>query len=114
MLYDKQILQIFTEVGSRGISARLLAKHVYNMNCTLFEQPDIQQVVKEVKSFILRKSLSKRPILEHTGRWGYYRLNKRGIAYARQQMMEANETAADDANGDDPPLVDMSLNLFPD
>jgi hypothetical protein len=114
MAYDKQILQIFTEVGTRGISAALLSKHVYNMNSTLFEQPDIQKVVKEVKSFVIRKSQSKHPILERTGRWGFYRLNSKGRIVARQLLLEAQNGDEATEKEDTKPPQDFSLSLFDD
>ena len=46
MTYDGQILQILTDVGEKGIGVQQLAKHVYNINCTLFSQPDLQQIHK--------------------------------------------------------------------
>ena len=108
-MYEQQILEIFSKVGKRGISVHSLAKHIYNMNNTLFEQPDYQQVIKEVRSFVTRKSRSKRPILQRTGRWGYYQLNKQGIAYAHQNLMAPGEAAAGDTGS-----IDQSLELFTD
>jgi hypothetical protein len=83
-MYEQQILQIFANVGRQGISVHLLAKHVYNMNCTLFYQPDLQDVIRQARNFVLRKSSGRRPWLEKTGRWGYYRLNRRGMEEARK------------------------------
>ena len=58
MTYEQQILHILSEVGERGISVSLLAKHVYNLNCTLFSQPDLQEVKQFVQQYLLKNSKS--------------------------------------------------------
>ena len=108
-MYDRQILQVLTNVGRRGISVHLLAKHVYNMNCTLFYQPDLQEVTRQTRNFVVRKSSGSSPWLEKAGRWGYYRLNSRGQGVARQMLADDREELPDEK-----PPQDLSLNLFDD
>ncbi|MBQ7509797.1 MAG: hypothetical protein IJT53_02655 [Prevotella sp.] len=84
MSYKQQILQILSKVGERGISVRMLSKHVYNMNCTLFSQPDPQAVHRAVQQYLLCNAKSKHPLVERTERWGCYRLSKRGKAYVNR------------------------------
>ena len=111
-MYDQQILQLFANVGRRGISVHLLAKHVYNMNCTLFYQPDLQDVIRLTRNFVVRKSSGRQPLLERTGRRGYYRLNGKGQSVARQ-MLADNETGTDDTDSAaEKPPQDFSLSLF--
>ena len=86
MTYDKQILQILTAVGERGIGVQQLAKHVYNLNNTLFTQPDMQEVHGYVQQFLLRNSKSPQSLIERTERRGYYRLNMQNNADARQTL----------------------------
>ena len=57
-MYEQQILRILTEVGQRGISVALLTKHLYNLNCTLFFQPDLQEIRQFVQQYLLRNSNS--------------------------------------------------------
>lgn len=92
-MYKQQVLEILMDVGERGISAALLSKHVYNLNCTFFFQPDIDEIRRWVWSYLQRNARSRHPLIERTGRHGYYRLNKRGIAYMRQQRLSPADTA---------------------
>ena len=81
------------DVGERGMSAALLSKHVYNLNCTLFYQPDVDEIRRWVWSYLQRNARSKHPLIERTGRHGYYRLTRRGITFVRQQQqaLSSNE-----------------------
>ena len=115
MIFDQQILHILSEVGERGISVSALAKHVYNMNCTLFSQPDLQEVHQFVQQYLLKNSKSSQSLIENTGKRGVYRLNTSNNADARQLMLEFKEEQ-DQSVTEDPvdekPLQDLSLNLF--
>lgn len=88
--YDQYIMRILTEVGDKGISVRHLAKHVYNLSCTLFYQPDAKEVHRYVQSFLTRKSKAARPTVEKTEKWGHYRLNPMGKAVARRLQLMYN------------------------
>ena len=114
MLYDKQILRILTDVSERGIGVQQLAKHVYNLNCTLFFQPDLQEVYSYVRQYLLRNSKSTQALIESTGRRGYYRLNTHHNADARQLMLEFREQldASEAAKDADKLQPDLSLSLF--
>ena len=113
MAYDRQILQILSDVGELGIGVQHLAKHVYNMNCTFFFQPDLQEIVSYVRKYLLRNSKSAQSLIERTGRRGYYRLNKNN-ADARQLMLEFRETRIQELPEDkeEKPQTDFSLSLF--
>lgn len=86
-MYKQQVLEILLDVGERGMSAALLSKHVYNLNCTFFFQPDVDEIRRWVWSYLQRNARSRHPLIERTGRHGFYRLNKRGIALVRQQRL---------------------------
>ena len=79
------------KVGEQGISARLMSKHVYNETCTLFHKPDFLEVKSFVKLYFQKHSRSRNPIIESTGKRGYYRLSKNGISHACQQFIEFHE-----------------------
>lgn len=113
MVYDKQIIQILHSVGEQGIGIRKLAKHVYNLNCTLFAQPDFQQVYAYVCRFLQKHSKTKGSPIARTGRRGYYRLNTRTAA-ARQLLAELGTEQKEPAEPakEDKPQTDLSLNLF--
>lgn len=110
MTYDRQILQILTEVGERGINVQLLAKHLYNMNSTLFSSPDIEEVRSYVQQYLLRNSKSAQSLIESTGRRGYYRLNTQNNVDARQLLLAFREPEAEEK--EERPAVDLSLSLF--
>ena len=88
MIYDKQLLRILTTVGERGISVRSLAKHIYNLNSSLFSRPDYEEVHSYVQQFLLRNSKSDKSLIERTGQRGYYRLNIKNNTDARQLVLQ--------------------------
>lgn len=110
MTYDQQILNILTEVGERGISVQAISKHVYNMNCTFFTQPDFEEIRTYVQQYLLRNSKSAQSLIESTGRRGYYRLNTTGSPDALQMLLQFREdhTPQEEAR----PQQDFSLDLF--
>ena len=110
MTYDQQILKILTEAGERGISVQTLAKHVYNMNCTFFFQPDYEEIRAYVQQYLLRNSKSAQSLIENTGRRGYYRLNATGSADALQMLLQFREEQQE--KEEEKPQQDLSLDLF--
>jgi hypothetical protein len=110
MTYDQQILKILTEAGERGISVQTLAKHVYNMNCTFFYQPDYEEIRTYVQQYLLRNSKSAQSLIESTGRRGYYRLNTTGSADALQMLLQFREEQEE--KEEEKPQQDLSLDLF--
>jgi hypothetical protein len=113
-MYKQQVLKILMDVGERGMSAALLSKHVYNLNCTLFFQPDVDEIRRWVWQYLQRNAKSRKPLIERTGRHGFYRLNKRGVAYMRQQRLEAERNSIDEELNAQAPAPDNSPGLFDD
>ena len=111
MTYDRQILQILTDVGDKGISVQLLAKHVYNLNSTLFYTPDLTEIRTYVQQYLLKNSKSSLSLIEATGKRGYYRLNAQNNADARQLMIKFQEDHQPEEK-EEKPVVDLSLSLF--
>lgn len=110
MGYDQQILKILTEAGERGISVQAIAKHVYNMNCTFFSQPDYEEIRTYVQQYLTRNSKSSQSLIESTGRRGYYRLNTKGSADAQQLMLQFRDEQEE--KEEEKPQQDLSLDLF--
>ena len=108
--YDQQILSILTEAGEHGISVQTIAKHVYNMNCTFFFQPDYEEIRSYVQQYLLRNSKSSQSLIESTGRRGYYRLNTAGSADALQMLLQFREDHEE--KEEEKPQQDLSLDLF--
>jgi len=113
MTYDRQILEILTAVGEKGISVQLLAKHVYNQNLTLFFTPDLNEIRAYVQQYLLKNSKSPQSLVESAGKRGFYRLNTRNNADARQLLIEFTETATQPEK-EERPAADLSLDLFPE
>ena len=111
LTYDQQILKILTEAGERGISVQNISRHVYNLNCTFFHQPDYEEVRSYVQQYLLKNSKSQQSLVESTGQRGCYRLNTTGSKDAQQLMLQFR----DEAVANEEPSVsqqDLSLDLF--
>ncbi len=111
MTYDQQILQVLTEAGECGVSVQAIAKHVYNMNCTFFVQPDFEEIRTYVQQYLLRNSKSQQSLIESTGRRGYYRLNTDGSADARQLLLQFRDEKEEERE-EEKLQQDLSLDLF--
>lgn len=112
MTYDRQILGILTDVGDRGISVQLLAKHVYNQNSTLFFSPDLAEIHAYVQQYLLKNSKSATSLIESMDRRGYYRLNTRNNLDAQQLVLEFREQLSGEEKEESPQQQDLSLDLF--
>ena len=115
-MYERHILRVLADVGERGISIRLLSKHVYNLSCTLFFQPDLEEIHRFTRHYLVKNSRKPGMIIEHTDHHGCYRLNTRGSAAARQLAIAFKEEAKQSTTNDDPAPAevhpDLSLSLF--
>ena len=111
MTYDRQILRILSDVGEQGISVQLLAKHVYNQNVSLFFTPDIDEIRSYAQQYLLKNSKSPASLVESMERRGYYRLNTRNNADARQLLIEFRQEPSTDEK-EEKPAKDLSLDLF--
>ena len=111
MIYDRQILDILTAVGEKGISVQLLAKHVYNSNLSFFFTPNLEEIRAYIQQYLLKNSKSSLSLVEATGKRGCYRLNTQNNSDARQLMIEFSESRQQE-NKEEKPAVDLSLNLF--
>lgn len=109
--YDNHILTILSEAGENGISVQKLAMHVYNLSCTLFNQPDKQEVHRYVQQYLLRNSKSPSSLIESYPRRGYYRLNTAHSSDARQLMLQFSEQGEENKDSSTP-THDLSLSLF--
>lgn len=112
MIYEQQILKILMEVGERGIHVAKLSKHVFNMNCTLFVQPDLEDIHRQVQQYLLRNSKSSQSLIEHMEQRGYYRLNMQNSPVARQLMLDFSESIETEEPEPPKPQQDFSLSLF--
>ncbi|MBQ6681172.1 MAG: hypothetical protein IJM78_02970 [Prevotella sp.] len=108
MVYDKEILRILTEVGSRGLSVAKIARHVHHACNSLFVPIDYDDVHRYVAQFLLRNSKNPDSIIEKTDR-GIYRMNLK--SQETQQLM-LQFAAHDEDTVQETPAEDLSLSLF--
>ncbi len=73
-LYEADILQVLHEAGRRGLTVKKIARHVYNRHNALFETVAFEVVHKRVDYYLRYGCQRKKPIVEHTDKWGTYRL----------------------------------------
>ena len=110
MNYDKQILDILTRGGERGISVQAMSKHVYNMNRTFFVSPDFEEIRNYVQQYLLKNSKSDHSLIERTEQRGWYRLNTMGSNDAQQLMLQFRDEQQPIEEVKQP--EDLSLSLF--
>lgn len=109
--YDRQILTILYDVGQDGISVKSLAKHVLNMNTTLFFTPDAAEIHRYVQQYLLRNSRPPHPLVETTGQRGHYRLNMNELDNAGQLLLEFRDDKPQKEE-EEKPRQDFSLDMF--
>lgn len=87
-----------------------ISRHVYNLNCTFFHQPDYEEVRNYVQQYLLKNSKSQQSLIESTGQRGYYRLNTTGSKDAQQLMLmfRDEQQPVEEVREQ----KDLSLNLF--
>jgi hypothetical protein len=107
---DKQILEILTRAGERGLSVQAISKHVYNMNRTFFSTPDMEEIKSYVQQYLLKNSKSAQSLIESTGQRGCYRLNTKGSQDALQLMLQFRDEQQ--PQEEEKTVQDLSLSLF--
>ena len=87
-----------------------ISRHVYNLNCTFFHQPDYEEMRSYVQQYLLKNSKSQQSLIESTGQRGYYRLNTTGSKDAQQLMLifRDEQQPVEEVREQ----KDLSLNLF--
>ena len=85
--YEQHILRILSEVGPKGISLGLLAKHVYNLSSGLFTNVVYDDVYRVVQQYLLSHSVHPRDLVERMEKRGYYRLNASAGEAAQQLIL---------------------------
>lgn len=76
MKYENDIIDILLEAGERGLSVKKIAHHVCNKRTTLFESLEEKDVRAAISQWLWQKSRQRNSCVEHTGKWGTYRLKE--------------------------------------
>lgn len=87
MDYGQDITRILCEAGDDGLPVRKIVRHIYNLHNGLFDSTSYEEINKKVLTFIQKNSKTPNGILEKTGKWGHYRINKDSNR-ASQLMLE--------------------------
>lgn len=75
MNYDREILQILSEAGRKGLSIAKIARHVFNRHNNLFEVVAYEDVRRSVAGYLMKNSKQKNSYVEKTEERGVYRLS---------------------------------------
>lgn len=96
MAYDQQILHLMTHIGEKGIRTILIAKHLYNINSTLFYKPDLEEIRRYVGNFMLKNSQSPNDLFIRMDKKGYYRLNPKTTLLQQLMIDFSSSSRCDD------------------
>ena len=107
MNYEREIIRILTEAGSKGLTPTKISRHVYNASNTFFSETDYDDVHRATLQFLKRNSRFTDSIIEKVDR-GTYRMNVNS-AESRQLMLQFIEDVPEPVK---PPTADLSLSLF--
>lgn len=108
MNYEKQILEVLTEVGQDGLSVQKISRHVFNVCNSFFNPISHDDVHRYVSQYLICNSKGKNSMLE-TVRRGVYRLNMNSLE-SQQLMLEFRDD--DPVEEENKPSIDHSLSLF--
>lgn len=111
MKYEQDVLKVLYEAGSDGLPIRKIARHVYNVNNSLFEEASYDDVYKAVLTIISKYKKNKNTAIESTGQRGHYRLNT-SSNISRQLMLDFDKDADDMDTKQESTYTDLSLSLF--
>ncbi len=106
MTYEKDIFNVLSEAGDSGLSARKIARHVFNVNNSFFNDVSEDDVRLTVRRYLYSHSRKPGDMIEQVGH-GVYRLNARS-----QVTMELFLQFEDDEEPQSKPKEDKSLSLF--
>lgn len=115
MIYEKEIIQILTEAGRKGLSVHKISMHIFNAHNDFFNTVDKEEISRIVYSYLHRHSQSPDSPIEHTGKRGVYRLNMSSKKTSQLMLKFVEDTDAELLIDEetDSAETDKSLSLFP-
>ena len=115
MSYEQEVKELLFEAGKEGLSAKKIARHIFNKHNGLFETTPYDEVYKAVQYCIAKNNKSAKPFIEKAERWGYYKLTEKS-SYDTQLLLQFkegyNEEQEAENGKDDHVCEDLSLSLF--
>lgn len=106
LTYEKDIFNVLSEAGDCGLSAKKIARHVFNVNNSFFNEVSEDDVKQTVRRYLYSHSRKPSDMIEQVGH-GVYRLNVRS-----QAAVELFLQFEDDEEPQPKPKEDKSLSLF--
>ena len=64
MSYEQEIKELLFEAGKEGLSAKKIARHIFNKHNGLFETTPYDEVYKAVQYCIAKNNKSAKPFIE--------------------------------------------------
>lgn len=74
MNYEREILFVLNEAGTKGLSVKKIARHVFNSRNSLFDNVSFDEVHHYVASYLNRSYRQNEPTVERTDVRGVYRI----------------------------------------
>lgn len=108
--YSKEIVDLLLRVPE-GLPVRKIVRHIYNAHNTFFDTIPIEDVNRDVVSYLKRRSKTPESPIEHAGTRGVYRLNPNS-GESRQLMLQFKEQEESGGQETGITVEDKSLDLF--
>lgn len=110
MNYDREIIEILSEAGTKGLSVQKIARHVFNNRNNFFETVSFEAIHHYVAAYLKRNSKGVGSIIERTDVRGVYRINL--FNASRQLQFDFKEEEEGFSKNEDKACEDKSLFLF--
>ncbi|MCD8296219.1 MAG: hypothetical protein LUC88_01445 [Prevotella sp.] len=116
MGYEKEIINVLSEAGRKGLSIKKIARHIYNNKNSLFDELSFEDVHKSVAGFLQRNCKKRNSIVERTQKNGTYRIRV-SVRPAQLKLYfddddTLDEDVTDRVKDDKKSEQDTSLSLF--
>ena len=92
MSYEQEIKELLFEAGKEGLSAKKIARHIFNKHNGLFETTPYDEVYKAVQYCIAKNNKSAKPFIEKAERWGYYKLTEKSSHDTKNKRQRTGKT----------------------
>lgn len=108
--YSKDITDLLLRFPE-GLPLRKIVRHVYNAHNTFFDTISLEDVSRDVASYLQRRSKTPESPIEHAGTRGFYRLNP-DSGGSRQLMLQFQEQQEESVEEQPESPTENPLDLF--
>lgn len=110
MNYDREIFLVLNEAGTKGLSVKKIARHIYNRCNGFFDEVQYEDIRRYVGDYLNRNCKLTGSIIERTEVRGVYRINM-SSSDSRQLLLDFKEDYDVEEKKEDD-VEDRSLSLF--